>query len=67
MIDWAPGSQRVLVAGGGSGHGGKFGSSIGPVIADAVEDKPNRFGDIFRTGMRFDSEVPIGLRSFRRD
>lgn len=53
VIDWAPGSQRILVAGGGSGHGFKFGGSIGEVIADALEDKPNRLGDLFRIGTRF--------------
>lgn len=52
LIDWAPGCQRILVAGGGSGHGFKFGGSIGPVIADAVEDKANRLGELFRLGGR---------------
>lgn len=61
VIDWAPGSERVLVAGGGSGHGFKFGGSIGPVIADALEDKPNRLGDLFRIGSRF----ATGKREFR--
>lgn len=53
VIDWAPGTQHILVAGGGSGHGFKFGGSIGEVIADALEDKPNRLGDLFRIGTRF--------------
>jgi glycine/D-amino acid oxidase-like deaminating enzyme len=53
VVDWAPGSDRILVAGGGSGHGFKFGGSIGPVIADALEDKPNPLGDRFRLGKRF--------------
>lgn len=53
VIDWVPGSHRVLVAGGGSGHGFKFGGSIGAVIADALEDKANAFGDPFRIGARF--------------
>lgn len=48
LIDWAPGSRRVLVAGGGSGHGFKFGGSLGPVIADALEEKENRLGILFR-------------------
>jgi glycine/D-amino acid oxidase-like deaminating enzyme len=52
LIDWAPGSQRVLVAGGGSGHGFKFGGSIGDVIADAVEDRANPLGELFRLGQR---------------
>jgi sarcosine oxidase len=53
VIDRAPGSQRIVVAGGGSGHGFKFGGSIGEVIADAVEDKHNPLGDAFRIGQRF--------------
>lgn len=53
IVDWAPGVQRVLVAGGGSGHGFKFGGSIGEIIADALEDKSNRLGDLFRIGTRF--------------
>ena len=53
VIDWAPGYQRVLIAGCGCGHGFKFGGSIGPVIADAVEDRENRHGGLFRIGTRF--------------
>ena len=54
IVDWAPGQSRILIAGGGSGHGFKFCGSIGPVIADAVEEKANRLGDLFRIGHRFD-------------
>jgi glycine/D-amino acid oxidase-like deaminating enzyme len=54
IVDWAPGQSRILIAGGGSGHGFKFGGSIGPVIADALEEKANRQGDLFRIGHRFD-------------
>ncbi|MBM3945021.1 MAG: FAD-dependent oxidoreductase, partial [SAR202 cluster bacterium] len=53
LIDRAPGFQRVVVAGGGSGHGFKFGGSIGPVIADTVEEKPNALAAPFRVGKRF--------------
>ena len=53
IVDWRPGSSRVLVAGGGSGHGFKFGGSIGPVVADALEDIHNPLGDRFRIGSRF--------------
>lgn len=53
VIDWAPGAQGILVAGGGSGHGFKFGGSIGEVIADALEHKANALGDLFRIGQRF--------------
>ena len=67
MIDRVPGRERVFVAGGGSGHGFKFGSSIGPVIADAVEDVHNPLGDRFRIGKRLDadprSEVARGFAS----
>lgn len=54
VIDWLPNSQRLLVAGCGSGHGFKFGGSIGPVIADALEEKHNSLGDLFRIAKRFD-------------
>jgi glycine/D-amino acid oxidase-like deaminating enzyme len=60
IIDWAPGSSRVLVAGGGSGHGFKFGGSIGEVIADALEDRPNPLVTPFRLGTRFDQALPAG-------
>ncbi len=53
IVDWAPGSSRVLVAGGGSGHGFKFGGAIGPVVSDALEDTHNPLGDRFRIGSRF--------------
>jgi glycine/D-amino acid oxidase-like deaminating enzyme len=69
MVDWAPERSRVLVAGGGSGHGFKFGASIGPVIADAVEDRPNSLGDRFRIGDRFKpaaSPGPQDSRGFAR-
>ena len=51
VVDWI--SERVLVAGCGSGHGFKFGGSIGPVVADALEDKANPLGDIMRIAERF--------------
>ena len=53
VIDWAPHRRGVLIAGCGCGHGFKFGGSIGPVIADALEDKDNPLGDLFRLGQRF--------------
>lgn len=54
VIDWAQGYERVLIAGCGCGHGFKFGGAIGPVIADALEDRANPLGDSFRIGNRFD-------------
>jgi glycine/D-amino acid oxidase-like deaminating enzyme len=53
VVDWAPGTRRIVVAGGGSGHGFKFGGSIGTVIADVLEEKENRLGERFRIGSRF--------------
>ena len=53
VIDWAPGFERVLIAGCGCGHGFKFGGSIGPVIADALEDRDNPLGAMFKIGSRF--------------
>ena len=66
IVDRVPGRQRVVVAGGGSGHGFKFGGSIGEVIADVVEDKENPLGLLFRIGDRFertrsDEEVSRGF------
>ena len=61
IIDWAPGSRRILVAGGCSGHGFKFGGSIGDVIADALEHKDGRDGALFRIGRRFGSEPHDGV------
>ncbi len=49
-----------MVASGGSGHGFKFGGSIGPVIADALEDVPNPLGDLFRLGDRLKPGAEIG-------
>ena len=46
----------MLIAGCGCGHGFKFGGSIGPVIADALEDRENPLGDLFRIGTRFNQE-----------
>ena len=68
MVDWAPGRSRVIVAGGGSGHGFKFGGSIGPIIADALEDKHNPLGDRFRLGSRFvgATRSPEPSRGFAR-
>ena len=68
IIDWAPGHQRVLMAGGGSGHGFKFGGSIGPVIADALEDRDNPLGHRFRIGDRFTNarSCPEESRGFAR-
>lgn len=53
VIDWDPGSSSVLVAGYGTSHGFKFGSAIGSVIADALEDRDNPLGRLFRLGNRF--------------
>jgi glycine/D-amino acid oxidase-like deaminating enzyme len=52
IVDWAPGASRILVAGGGSGHGFKFGGAIGPIIADALEERDNPLGREFRLSRR---------------
>ena len=52
LVDRVPGLERIIVAGGGSGHGFKFGGAIGPVIVDAVEERRNPLGDRFRIGSR---------------
>ncbi len=53
VVDWAPGCNRVLIAGCGCGHGFKFGGAIGSVIVDALEERQNPLGDLFRIGDRF--------------
>lgn len=65
VIDWCPGYERVLVAGGGSGHGFKFGGSIGQIIADALEDLDSPLGHRFKIGNRFAPNPKTGGRSFR--
>jgi glycine/D-amino acid oxidase-like deaminating enzyme len=40
------------MAGGGSGHGFKFGGVLGPLIADALEDRANPLGERFRLAGR---------------
>ena len=65
VIDWAPGYERVLVAGGGSGHGFKFGGSIGEIIADALEDSDNPLGRRFRVGDRFTAKAATEERDIR--
>ena len=41
LIDRVPGTTGLLVACGGSGHGFKFASVIGDIVADVVENKEN--------------------------
>jgi len=53
VIDWKPDSDKILLAGGGSGHGFKFGGYIGELIADHLEDKANWTEEFFRIGERF--------------
>lgn len=47
-IDHDPDRPGLVVATGGSGHGFKFAPMLGPIIADVVEGKPNRFADRFK-------------------
>ncbi|HLF38037.1 MAG TPA: FAD-dependent oxidoreductase [Anaerolineales bacterium] len=47
-IDFDPDREGLLVAAGGSGHGFKFAPMLGPIIADVLERKPNRFAHRFR-------------------
>ncbi|HEX9887137.1 MAG TPA: FAD-dependent oxidoreductase [Longimicrobiales bacterium] len=42
-----PSRPAVTVASGGSGHGFKFAPILGPLIADAVEGRRNRWGERF--------------------
>ena len=66
LVDRVPGAERIFVAGGGSGHGFKFGGSLGPLIVDAVEDRPNPLGARFRIGTRLDADLapPSAARGY---
>lgn len=47
-IDRHPDLDGLVVAAGGCGHGFKFAPLLGPVVADAVEGRENRWGRAFR-------------------
>lgn len=55
-IDRHPDRPGLVVASGGSGHGFKFATVIGDVVADVVEESPNPFASRFawreRGGLR---------------
>ena len=44
IIDRVPGTDRLVAAGGGSGHAFKFGGVFGPLVAGVVEDRPEPAG-----------------------
>ena len=48
LIDRDPDREGLVVASGGSGHGFKFAPVIGQMVADAVEGRPNQWGERFR-------------------
>jgi glycine/D-amino acid oxidase-like deaminating enzyme len=64
IVDLAPAQRRTYVAGGGSGHGFKFGGSIGTITADMVENKANPLGDRFRLGSRIQVRPAAMPRGF---
>jgi glycine/D-amino acid oxidase-like deaminating enzyme len=43
LIDHIPEVSGLVVASGGSGHGFKFAPVLGSIIADVVENKPNKY------------------------
>jgi glycine/D-amino acid oxidase-like deaminating enzyme len=47
-IDHDPAIEGLTVAAGGSGHGFKFAPVLGPIVADVVERRPNRWASRFR-------------------
>ena len=53
IIDRAPGCERLVAAGAGSGHAFKFGGVLGPLIAGVIEGLPDPAGAPFRIGGRF--------------
>ena len=54
LIDRVPGTERLVVAGAGSGHAFKFGGVFGPLVAGVVEDRPDEAADPLRIGDRPD-------------
>jgi glycine/D-amino acid oxidase-like deaminating enzyme len=46
-IDHDPNHEGLFLATGGSGHGFKFAPVLGPIIADALERKPNPYAHRF--------------------
>lgn len=54
LIDRVPGTERLVVAGAGSGHAFKFGGVFGPLVAGVVEDRPDAAADPLRIGDRPD-------------
>jgi glycine/D-amino acid oxidase-like deaminating enzyme len=47
ILDWAPDFSKVFVASGGSGHGFKFGPSIGKLVGNAIEQKNDETNGFF--------------------
>jgi len=47
ILDWAPDSSKIFIASGGSGHGFKFGPSIGKLVGDAIEQKDDETNGFF--------------------
>lgn len=47
-IDRHPDLEGLVVAAGGSGHGFKFAPVLGPIVADVIEGKANRWAERFR-------------------
>ena len=52
IVDRVPGTERLVVAGAGSGHAFKFGGVFGPLVAGVVEDRPDPAGAPLRIGDR---------------
>ena len=59
LIDRVPGTERLVVAGAGSGHAFKFGGVFGPLVAGVVEDRPDPAGAPLRIGDRPESWADV--------
>lgn len=46
-VDWVPDREGLMVCSGGSGHAFKFAPVLGPLIADVMERRHNRFAARF--------------------
>lgn len=58
VIDRVPGTERVFVASVCSGHGFKFASVIGEIMADLVQDRPARFDLSMFSAQRLAAQTP---------
>ncbi|KAK4900201.1 hypothetical protein LTR27_002425 [Elasticomyces elasticus] len=58
LIDYVPGTENLMIASGGSGHGFKFLPVLGQHIVDAIERKETQYTRLFAW-----RDIPTGSRN----